>query len=482
MLPQELFSNKNAKFLDPATKSGVFLREIAKRLLEGLKDQIPDLKERIDHIFHYQIYGIAITEITSLLSRRSIYCSKYANSKYSISLFNNVHGNIRFKDIKHTWKKNKCAYCGANRTELGSDSRLESHAYEFIHNPVLEEIGKMKFDVIIGNPPYQLNDGGGEGASAVPIYNLFIEQSIKLNPRHLLMIIPARWYSGGKGLDDFRRIMLNNTKISELHDFPETNMCFPGQNIRGGVCYFLLDREHKGDTKVVNYRTNNIPSTLIRPMLFSKYDVFIRFNEAIEIIKKVQIFKEDTFDLWVYSRNVFDIPSNFSDFMTEKTDKYDLLMYRSRRGKSSEKEVFINRKLVIKNTDLINRYKVIVSKASPGGDEYPHAVFSNPIVSKKDSVFTETYLLIRECKEEITANNIALYMKSRFFRFLVAMLKTTQNISKSCFALVPLQDFSIEWTDEMLFNKYNISKEEISFIDTIVRPSSIFETDTEDGD
>lgn len=243
LLPPEIWQDSSATFLDPACKSGVFLREIAKRLIVGLADEFPDLQQRLDHIFHKQLYGIAITELTSLLARRSVYCAKYANSPYAITRFDDISGNIRFKRLKHNWYNGKCAFCGASQSEYERGDDLESHAYEWIHTLTPEDIFGMKFDVIISNPPYQLSFGikGTNSANAKSIYNEFIENAIKLNPRYLCMITPSRWMTKTaqgipeKWIDE----MLHCNKFKIIHDFENASDCFPGVNVMGGVNYFL---------------------------------------------------------------------------------------------------------------------------------------------------------------------------------------------------------------------------------------------------
>ena len=247
---------------------------------------IPDLQQRIDHIFHHQLYGIAITELTSLLSRRSVYCSKYPNSIYSVTAFGDAQGNIRFKRIQHRWKDGRCVFCGASQSQYDRDIALETHAYELIHTTRPEEIYKMKFDVIIGNPPYQLSDGGN-AASATPIYQKFVEQAQKLNPRFLAMIIPSRWFSGGRGLDSFRKVMLNDNSIRVIHDYLKSSNIFPGTEIKGGVCYFLWDRDNRGDCKVFTHRSDKDIVVSERSLLEQGMDIFIRNPEQISVLNKV---------------------------------------------------------------------------------------------------------------------------------------------------------------------------------------------------
>ena len=464
MLPQELFQSPGTKFLDPCTKSGVFLREIAKRLIDGLANTIPDLQSRIDHIMHHQLYGIAITRLTSLMSRRSLYCSKDASCKYSLSHFDDADGNIHFDEILHTWQNGKCIYCGASQEVYVRGEDLETHAYEFIHTDNPKELyNNMTFDVIIGNPPYQIEDGGGRDSSAIPLYHKFVIQAKRLSPRYLIMIIPARWYSGGKGLDEFRDDMVHDKRIKELHDYPETNDCFPGLNIRGGVCYFLWNRDYYGKCNVVNYFKGE-QSNMLRDLAEKDCPVLIRYNEAISILHKVQKQNEETFNHYVSARKPFGLNSNFDGYVNRKDDKNNIHLYRF--GDNG----YISLDKITNNTQLINKYKVIVSKASPGGDEYPHSIVSAPIISEPNSVCTETYLVIKTVPSREQAENLISYIKTRFFRFMMSLVKNTQNISRGSYMFVPLQDFSKPWTDEELYKKYGLNEDEIAFIESMIRP------------
>jgi site-specific DNA-methyltransferase (adenine-specific) len=463
LLPKDLFENPNITFLDPVCKSGVFLREIAKRLIKGLEPIIPDLQERLDHIFHKQLYGIAITELTSLLSRRSVYCSKYPNSPYSVSQFDDIQGNIRYKQVEHEWIKGKCCFCGATESEYGTTKRegMESHAYEFIHTVKPQEIFKMKFDVIIGNPPYQLNDGGN-GASAKPIYHHFIEQAKKLNPRYLTMIIPARWYAGGKGLDEFRNAMLSDNRLVYLHDFVDASECFSGVEIKGGVCYFLWDKEHKGDCTVVEHRNKEIISTLSRSLIEKGSDTFIRYNRAINILRKIRLLNEKTFDCIVSPRKPFGLPSDFKAYSKTKGNGNDLFIY-------AQKDTgYVNKSQILKNKEWINLWKVYIPEAIGSGNMETDLL--KPLLGEPNSVCSETYLVINPTENKQIAESIISYMKTKFFHFLLGLKKITQHTTQKTYSFVPMQDFSKCWTDEELYKKYNLTQDEIDFIESMIRP------------
>lgn len=462
LLPQELFRDPNATFLDPACKTGVFLREIAKRLIVGLADIIPDLQQRIDHIFHKQLYGIAITELTSLLSRRSLYCSKYPNGEYSISHFTTAEGNIRYRRINHVFINGKCKFCGANKT-YDREEEKESHAYEFIHTLTPEKIFNMKFDVIISNPPYQLSDGGGIGSSAMPIYQYFVEQDKKLNPRYIVMITPSRWFAGGKGLDEFRNDMLNDNRIRIIHDFPNASDCFPGVEIKGGVCYFLWDRDNRGLCAVNTHENGNIISTMNRKLLEDGNDVFIRYNSAISIFKKVASKNEPSFMEMVSVRRPYGLSSTFNNY--SKGNAGGIKIYGNKSYGYLDKNF-----IVPQNVESVDKYKVFISFGYGAGEGFPHQILNKPFIGEMRSCCTETYLQIGKFDKITTAENVISYIKTKFFRFLVMLKKNTQNGTRGVYQFVPIQDFSKPWTDEELYKKYNLSQEEIDFIENMIKP------------
>ena len=463
LLPQELFSDPNTTFLDPACKSGVFLREIAKRLLKGLEPLYPDLQERTDHIFKHQLYGIAITELTSHLSRRSLYCSKFANGKYSVVHFDNIDGNVRFKNIQHRWQNGRCVFCGASQSQYDRADDLETHAYEMIHTTKPEGIFNMKFDVIIGNPPYQLSTGGAT-AQATPLYDKFVEQAKKLKPRYLTMIIPARWFAGGMGLDAFRSAMLTEKKIRKIVDYPNAKDCFPGVSIGGGVCYFLWDRDYSGDCEFTNIN-NGTETTLVRKL--DEYPVFVRYNEALSVIHKVLEKKEGSLSSLVSALSPFGIGSAERGHETKQNGDVSLW---SSKGKG-----YYPRASVTTGKDYIDTYKVMMSKvtsehAGEPGKDGRFKVISKMQVLGKEEICTFSYFLVGNFATEEEANNCYSYLSTKFARFLLLQAISSINISKDKFIFVPMQDFSKSWTDKELYEKYGISDEEIAFIDSMIKP------------
>ena len=464
LLPQELFSNPNTTFLDPACKSGVFLREIAKRLLKGLEPVFPDLQERTEHIFKKQLFGIAITELTAHLSRRSLYCSKTANGNYSVVPFDTVDGNVRFKNIQHRWKDGRCVFCGASQKEYDRAAELETHAYEMIHTTHPEEIFKMKFDVIISNPPYQLSDGGYR-VSASPIYHLFVEKAKKLNPRYMTMIIPARWFAGGKGLDAFRDDMLHDNSIRAIHDYPEASDCFSGVQIKGGVCYFLWDRDNKGDCTVVTHKGSEVGTPVARPLLEKSCDVFIRYNEAISILHKVQSRNEESIERFVSARKPFGLDTLFHGSRTRQSGYLTIF--------DNEGIGYIPPSYITKNVEWVKKWKVFIPEAGSGSDAFPHPILGKPFVGNPGSVSSETYLVIGPFDSEEICANVVSYVKTKFFRFLIMLKKPSQHATSKVYTFAPVQDFTKPWTDELLYAKYGISEAEIEFIDSMIKPMDL---------
>jgi site-specific DNA-methyltransferase (adenine-specific) len=471
LLPPELWRNPEATFLDPATKSGGFLREIVKRLNIGLAAQMSDLQTRIDHILSKQIFGIATSEITGHMARRSVYCSRLASGKKSVTTIfaqqaepKKGQGYVRYTPTQHQFKQDHCIHCGANASQYNRDDALYSYAYPFLHAANLfEYLGvstDMKFDVIIGNPPYQLSDGGA-GASAKPLYHLFVEQAKKIEPNYLCMIIPSRWYAGGKGLDDFRASMLADKRLSHLVDFPKAIDCFPSNEIKGGICYFLWDKNKTNELCNISIQEGDERVAVERKL--NAYSVFIRDYRAIPILEKIKALKEVSFEGQVSSSKPFGLRTFFNDDKAQPFEGAVSLYARGRVG-------YVKPEQLLKNQDWISQYKVLVSKAYNGGDALPHQIIGKPILAPPNSACTETYLVMGLFDDAITAANLVSYMETRFFRFLVSLAKITQDGTAKVYQFVPIQNFNEPWTDEKLYAKYGLNAEEIAYIESMIRP------------
>lgn len=547
MLPQEVFMSKDTTFLDPFTKSGVFLREITKRLLEN---QIPDykktsdeieiitkeaiqnavrsgsldlddkdyedkarrigdaalkshpdankylnfeidLQDALDHILKNQVFGIAITELTAQLARRSLYCSKDASSRYSVAnvVFGaNSDGNIRFEPMKHTWDKvnqngtaqsgASCKYCGASASNLDRPDDLESHAYEFIHKDIADirkEFNNMEFTVVCGNPPYQLSDGGNE-SSATPIYNKFIEQGKRLNPKYLLMIIPSRWMQGGKGLDAFRSTMMSDERISHLVDYEDATMCFPSNvHIDGGVCYFLWDSCHSGTMSHVFHNNKGEVIETERLLKSDLSDVVIRDYREISILDKIKSVTQNFMSDCVSSRKPYGIAKD----LFNSPERYPLAniqdnpyansvhIYgvKGHKGGAKRMDAYVNRCIINDNTS-IDKYKLFFTTSYSSNAVIP----PEPIKAGPNDVCTETFLTMGSFDTEQEMNNCFDYVHTTFFRALLYFRRGSMQVTKSVFSYIPVQDWSKSWTDAELYAKYNLTQDEIDFIESMIKP------------
>lgn len=493
---ENLWSNPDVKFLDPFTKSGVFLREIASRLIKGLESEIPDLQDRVDHILTKQVFGIATTHLTSLMARRSLYCSKKANGKHSVTKkFKDESGNIWFDPLPHTWDKGtvreltmdesgneveryvdgKCKYCGASKRDFDREEGLELHAYGLIHTDdpkswIGEIFGaEMQFDVIIGNPPYQLNDGGGSGTSASPIYQNFVAQALQLQPRYLAMVIPARWFAGGKGLDDFRHKMLTDSGLYQIDDFPDATAVFPGVQIKGGICVVLLKDGHEGDITVRNFDSaSKLLSETVRPKLEPGSDVFIRFNESIKILEKIRLYSQGLtpnlpgFVNRVSTRQPFGLSSTaVGDADCMKEGHVEVITPKG--------SIFVKRERITKGLEVLHTWKLLVPFLGSGSDSFPHSVISRPIIAAPGMACNESYLAVGPFDSEHDAANAATYMATRIFRFLVLLRKPSQNATRKVYEFVPDLGLDRDWSDQALMELFGITQKEYSYICTLVR-------------
>lgn len=465
MLPAELWRDPTVRILDPFCKSGVFLREAAKRFIVGLEDVYPNLQDRVDHIMHEQLFGIAITELTALMSRRSLYCSKFPNGRFSVSGFDTDEGNIRLRHIKHTWREGRCAFCGAPEQNYRRDDGLETHAYEFIHTKRPEGIFNMKFDVIVGNPPYQL-DTGGSGRQAKPIYHLFVEQAKRLRPRFITMIIPSRWFAGGMGLDSFRSTMMADRHITRMVDYANAKDCFPQNSVSGGVCYFLWERDHEDDCLFTNVSASSSNDKL-RPL--DEFPVLVRYNRAVEILRKIRSYEETSLASIVSSISPFGIPTSVRG-SEDRTSPSDVRLLSS--GGFS----YLRRSQVDTSKACFDSFKVAVSQTGaehacePDRSGQFRVLTSSMRTLAPADVCTHSYLVLGPIGTEGECENLLVYLKTKFARFLVLQAVSSIHISRQTFCFVPLQNFTRAWTDEELYEKYGLSDAEVHFIDELIKP------------
>jgi site-specific DNA-methyltransferase (adenine-specific) len=432
---------------------------------------MPNLDVRVNHILTKQIFGIGITHLTSLLARRSVYCSKHANGEHSIAKgFKSEAGNIWFERLEHTWEGAKCRYCGAPRTIFDRDEGFETHAYAFIHTDDIKtrmaELfgGNMQFDVIIGNPPYQMKGGAG-GSSDSSIYHLFVEQAMRLEPRYLSMVIPSRWMAGGRGLDEFRAQMLTEGHLRSLTDFADSGDAFPGVQIKGGVCYFLWDGTHSGTCNVTRVASGEEHLQLDRQL--GEFDVFVRDERALGILRKVLSMKEPSVHELVSGDTPFGVATNFEDW-TEKGGSGKIALHLIIKGKRTIG--FMKRSNIRKNADAIDTWKVLVPEAYGAGETFPHQILGREIVAAPPSACTQSYLVVTSFQSERAAQSFASYYRTRLFRFLVSLRKITQHALRSTYTWVPQQSWNRNWTDDLLYTKYGITKDEITFIESMIRP------------
>ncbi|MGH9493764.1 MAG: Eco57I restriction-modification methylase domain-containing protein [Candidatus Sulfotelmatobacter sp.] len=470
----DIWADSTVRFLDPCTKSGVFLREIASRLVKGLAAEIPNLQKRVDHILTKQVFGIGTTYLTSLLARRSIYCSKHANGEHSIAKgFRSDAGNIWFERMEHTWVDGKCTYCGANARDYERGEELETHAYAFIHTDDIETRlteffgDDMQFDVVIGNPPYQLGSSGGDskGSFAMPIYHKFVQTAKSLDPQFVVMVTPSRWFAGGRGLDEYRSEMLADTHLRELVDFPDATDAFPGMDISGGVSYFLWDRSHDGPCNVQTSSAGVSSGVVARHL--NAYNVFVRYNTGASILEKVWpngVDLSKSLAVKVSPTQPFGLRTSCRGVPTSKGLRKAVLL------RSSEGESWIARADIPRNAEWIDEWKVILGLAYGERGPFPYWITSSPEILEPGTACTETYLVIDRFGNEATAELFARYLRTRFVRFLISLQKYTQHLYSDRFSFVPDLPANQSWTDNKLYKKFGITKDEIEFIHNMIRP------------
>ena len=483
LLPEEVWSNPDYRWLDPATKSGSILREVARRLMVGLESWQPDPQKRAEHILSNMIFGVGITQVHGDMTRRSVYVSRDATSSVSAVRFDTPEGNLPFVPADHDYPTGRsgqgakrCVTCGAP-AKLDRGASRENYAYAFIHGAYpTEEMKDMKFDVIVGNPPYQIGMEDGEGnktANITPLYQLFIERAIALEPKYLAMIVPSRWFTGGKGLEEFRSRMIGDRRLARIVDNPKIFDCFPGVKIRGGVNYFLWDRDHDGDCEFSTRIDGEILSTAARDLRDGN-GIVIRDNSASGIIAKVQKRTEGTLADVVKPRDPFgqSITTNFKGAKQLKFKDSIPLVFGTHVG-------YVRPDQLERNHEWVDRWKVLLPMASSGDTTQDgrgriiDVVLGEPIALAPGSACTQTYLVAGVFGTKRETENYAHYLTTKFVRFLALQRKATQDVRPEIFRFVPMLGMKRRWTDAELYEHFGLTKKQAEYIESAITPRSV---------
>lgn len=437
----QVLKNKEAKILEINSKTGLYPLYVTYSLFRARLNS--PLENRTDRniwkeTVEKNIFVVCRTKMAEAITKRTL-VGNDRNIKVNVMTIDNMIEDLRKKPDDVISKI-------LNKTEWN-----------------IQEGGKMKFDAIVGNPPYQVMDGGGTGSSAIPVYNNFVVVSKKLSPNYITMITPSRWFAGGKGLDDYREEMLNDKSFVKIIDYPNGAECFPSAIIAGGVNYFLWDKNYSGQCTIIN--VENSKRNVTKRNL-NEYNIFVRNNKAINIINKIKTVENEFFDSSVLPRNYFNLISGVQGHNNCASD--DVNMF-SINGYS-----FISKNKITDSNSILNKYKVIMTKAMSGGNkptqDGTYLVASTVKILMPNEVCTETYLILDTFNTQQEAENLVSYVKTKLFRFLLLQALTSINISRDKFIFVPMLDFNKKYTSEDLYKKYNLNAEEIDYIESIIKP------------
>ena len=459
---------EDSKILEINSKSGLYPLYmgygIYKRILEKKypkKGEIPTKEEQQkiwDKVIADNIFVLCKTPMAKSITKRTLTGFREAkvNTRYFEDLVNQItHKKQNFLDKVKQGK----TYWKTNNNDI------------------------MKFNAIVGNPPYQEMDGGAQ-ASASPIYHHFVEIAKKVKPDTISMIMPSRWYSGGKGLDDFRNAMLNDKHIAILHDFLNPEQIFPDTNIRGGLCYFLWDKTHDNEvslTKVITHQLNSEPIISIRSLKTDNENTFIRHGLAIKIIDKVKSSTNfESLEEYISSLRPFGFRGYFTKDEKFRASKVGLKNPIICYGKGKQIG-YLERDEIAKKTEWIDKYKVFTPRANNIGTELNDDNL-NAFIGEKGTICTESYIVVgADLKlDAISSKRLCNYFRTRFVRFMHSLAKASQDATSKTYKFVPLQNFSsksdIDWSrpiaeiDQQLYKKYALTKEEIGFIEGMIKP------------